>query len=184
MDRSWKILSFEANPDIYASYLIKKYGSTSVDVRNVAVSDEDAKVEFHLSSDSSGSSLSRRVAALSGATLNKFLAGHRGPITDENSDEFQAYTSGASRDVVVQSIDMARFLEEFVAVDDYVVMKLDIEGGEYRVLRHLLNKHVAKRIDLLYVEFHDRFFPDESPETNADLLNALSQAGTLVIEWN
>ena len=39
--------------------------------------------------------------------------------------------------------------------DDHVILKLDIEGSEYSVLRALLNSGAMKLVDKLYGEVHE-----------------------------
>jgi len=41
----------------------------------------------------------------------------------------------------------------------WIVLKMDIEGSEYSVLRHLLEEGVAKKVDAFLVEFHPWFKP-------------------------
>ena len=71
--------------------------------------------------------------------------------------------------VNVKCIDFAKFLNAF-SDDDYIVVKLDIEGAEYDVLNHLMNTNTITKINELYVEFHDHFFNRNS----ADIKNRLS----------
>jgi FkbM family methyltransferase len=69
----------------------------------------------------------------------------------------------------VKCIDFARFLNSF-SDNDYIVLKLDIEGAEYDVLNHLIKTNTITKINELYVEFHDIFFNRNS----ADIKNKLS----------
>ncbi|KAI9100974.1 FkbM family methyltransferase [Phlyctochytrium arcticum] len=50
--------------------------------------------------------------------------------------------------------NFAKFLIDNFAVEDYVVVKMDIEGAEYEVLPHLWNTGAYKLIDVLLVEWH------------------------------
>lgn len=185
MDRSWRIVAFEPNPAIFAQLLHQTYARSSVELRNVAVSDEDSVRTFYLSSDASGSSLSKDFADLAGATWNKYLDGHLGPITTRESADYRTYgASTAPHAVEVTCVDLSRILAEEIGPDDYVVMKLDIEGAEYRVLRGLIRGGMSSKIDRLYVEFHERFMPDESPATNEELRRAFAGAGVLVFDWS
>ena len=42
--------------------------------------------------------------------------------------------------------------------DDYIILKLDVEGAEYDILNHMLDTGTINKINELYVEFHDGFF--------------------------
>jgi FkbM family methyltransferase len=69
----------------------------------------------------------------------------------------------------VKCIDITNLLNEFDD-NDYVVLKLDIEGAEYEVLRHMLNNNSIEKINELYVEFHDHFFNENSHQLKNELL--------------
>ena len=58
----------------------------------------------------------------------------------------------------VPSTSLVDFLDNFDK-DDYIVIKLDIEGSEYFVVEDLLRSGKADMINELYVEWHDHFFP-------------------------
>ncbi len=76
--------------------------------------------------------------------------------------------------VEVPAIDFANFLKKFSGWDyDQVVVKMDIEGCEYKVLRHLLNTSTAEIIDILIVETHERFVDSEDKESTNALLDEL-----------
>ena len=72
--------------------------------------------------------------------------------------------------VNVKCIDFAKFLKSF-SEDDYIVVKLDIEGAEYDVLNHLIETKAITKINELYVEFHDIFFNRNSEDIKNKLLN-------------
>lgn len=55
--------------------------------------------------------------------------------------------------------------------DDYIVLKLDIEGSEYEVLEELLVTNKINKINELFVEFHDSFFNLNSNNLKSRLLN-------------
>ena len=56
--------------------------------------------------------------------------------------------------VMVHAFDLARYLKETVAESDILRIRMDVQGAEYRLLRHLLVSGMACRIDTLIVEFH------------------------------
>lgn len=51
-------------------------------------------------------------------------------------------------------IDLARFIKENFTPEDYLILKLDIEGAEYDVLERLLFCNVLGWLNELYVEYH------------------------------
>ena len=50
------------------------------------------------------------------------------------------------------TIDISNWLHATVSPDDFVVMKLDIEGAEHELLHHLKNTKAIHLIDELFVE--------------------------------
>ena len=57
------------------------------------------------------------------------------------------------KEVEVPALDIAEFIHSHVTMDDFVIVKCDIEGAEYEVVPHLLNS-VAGLIDEFFAEVH------------------------------
>lgn len=47
------------------------------------------------------------------------------------------------------------FSDMRIRVDDYVIVKMDIEGAEFDLLRHMIVHGMHRRIDVLAVEYHE-----------------------------
>ena len=58
--------------------------------------------------------------------------------------------------VKVKSIKLSNFLNQFNQ-DDYIIIKLDIEGAEYEVVKDLLDTNKILDVNEIYVEWHDHF---------------------------
>lgn len=56
--------------------------------------------------------------------------------------------------VHVKTLDIADFLQRNFAKEDYVVVKMDIEGGEFALVPHLIAAGVAPLIDEMFLEVH------------------------------
>lgn len=72
----------------------------------------------------------------------------------------------------VGCFNLSRFIERWFwgEVCD-VVLKLDCEGAEYPLLEHLLETGIAKRVDLLLVEWHAHRMTDPLlPSRQADII--------------
>ena len=56
----------------------------------------------------------------------------------------------------VECVDMAIFIQDIHdnVPQEEIVLKLDCEGSEYEILRHLINKGVDKLLTLAWVEWH------------------------------
>ncbi len=50
-------------------------------------------------------------------------------------------------------IDFGKWIEQYE--EDYLVVKMNIEGAEYDILRHMDESNTLKYMDKLYVQFHD-----------------------------
>ena len=89
------------------------------------------------------------------------------------------------------AIDIADWLRRTVRPDDFVVVKMDIEGAEYDVVPHLLREQVANLIDELFLEIHTETNtcckpPHDVGRHRPDairLLQSLRDAGVYAHEW-
>lgn len=70
----------------------------------------------------------------------------------------------------VNSVDIAKFIKENVAIDDLVIVKMDIEGTEYDVLIDMVKKDVFKYIDFIAIEFHAFVSPFNTTQQLVDKL--------------
>ena len=90
-----------------------------------------------------------------------------------------------------RGIDVADFLKRTVSEDDFVVVKMDIEGAEYDVIPHLIAAGAAPLIDDMFVEVHtdtNSMFkpPHDAGHTRGDALDLvqhLRDAGVYAHEW-
>jgi len=56
----------------------------------------------------------------------------------------------------VRQVDLAVWIKEFISVDDFLFLKLDIEGAEHSVLRRIEEIGAVKLVDALAIECHDQ----------------------------
>ena len=67
-----------------------------------------------------------------------------------------------SQPTKVELIDFVRWFNENIYPTDQVVVKMNIEGGEYPLVLHMLKHQLLARISVLYVQWHaDKF---ENPD--------------------
>lgn len=57
--------------------------------------------------------------------------------------------------IEVESINFSKFLSDNFSSEDFLVVKLDIEGAEYEVLEKLIEDGTLDFINVLYVEWHN-----------------------------
>jgi FkbM family methyltransferase len=56
--------------------------------------------------------------------------------------------------VVVGCVDLSSFVKAHVRPEDYLVLKIDVEGAEYGILEKMLQDGTVSLIDEFYAEFH------------------------------
>jgi hypothetical protein len=61
---------------------------------------------------------------------------------------------------IVKILNFSNLIQTFSNINDFIVVKLDIEGSEFDVLDELIITGFIKYINELYIEFHPHFFND------------------------
>ncbi len=59
-----------------------------------------------------------------------------------------------SETMKVPAFDFSQWVKSNFAVEDYVILSIDIEGAEFKVLDKMVKDDTIKYLDRLYVEFH------------------------------
>lgn len=169
VDNTFEIHTFEANPACKIEERIKKI-PINIIPHNVAVWIEDGHVYFNQENHTKSKTQS--------PTDGQSEIDGWGSSIDGIGFEHPGYETK----VRVESIDFSEFLS---SLDDesYVICKMDIEGSEYQVLRHLINKNTITKINELYIEFHRRFVKSESLDSENELIQNLKDLGIKVLTW-
>ena len=87
----------------------------------------------------------------------------------------------------ISSLDFSNFILDTLQKNDYavVILKLDIEGGEYPVLDALISNNLISRFNTIYVEFHSQYmsseFASEYRKREKAFLEYAKKAATRVI---
>jgi FkbM family methyltransferase len=183
MDSSWEAYLFEPTKELNKILTARYAGESWVHCLNKAVWTQDGKIDFFISYDDGGSSIFKDVAESTGATMRKMQAGKRG-IVNQSSEDFKRYSGSEKIFYSVDSVDFSLLVQRLSRPDDYIVIKMDIEGAEYKVLRKMLADGIFRLIDEIYIEFHERFVLDESPEANRALMEAIEKQGAIAYEWD
>jgi len=117
-------------------------------ILNKAIWTHDGTVEFYLAEDTLGSSV-----------LGNKKTGNL-----------------AKTPTKVDSVDFGQWLKNNFSRDDYIFVKLDIEGAEYDVLENMLKDGTIVLVDRLYVEFHN-VKVNVPAERDDELLTAIKKMG-------
>jgi FkbM family methyltransferase len=100
----------------------------------------------------------------------------------KGSTLFSNKTSGQideSKFVLVDVVDFAEYLKDNFKKEDFIVLKIDIEGGEYDLLDHLIKTDMIKYIDKIYCEWHYHKMAGDSinKERHKKLIKRLNNLG-------
>jgi FkbM family methyltransferase len=136
IDDLWTVYSFEPNPHTFL--LIKR--NRNVRYFNVAVSDSYGFSQFNCEKwDNNG-----------------FIGGASTLIPLENWHTERVYGFRPSNiQTLVPIIDLTDFILSLEPAEKSIVLKLDIEGSEYKILKKFQELNLFKYINKLYIEFHD-----------------------------
>jgi FkbM family methyltransferase len=85
--------------------------------------------------------------------------------------------------VKVPSLDFARWFKENTSDDDRIIIKMDIEGAEYKVLQRLVDTGLMRRITELRVEWHWDRYPDEVSREDHDRIRNRVRSLANLIDW-
>jgi FkbM family methyltransferase len=166
VDKTWNVHSFEANP-----FTFRKINRLpNVTYYNKAISDKNEIIAFncelHPESDD-------------------YIGGGSSIHDADNWVTERVYGQRFDyKRIRVSSIDLGQFMVNLNLIDRSCVIKMDIEGSEYKVLDRLLNLGMLSKVSRLYIEFHDHLFVRHPSQYNADKwIEILSNNGVKVLRW-
>lgn len=84
----------------------------------------------------------------------------------------------------VKTIDLDRWIKENFSEDDYIILKMDIEGAEYEVLSHMIENGSTKYINKLFIEWHCAKTKEVSVEQHINLLENLVAEELVPYHWS
>ena len=84
--------------------------------------------------------------------------------------------------IKVESLDLSQWIVDNFSKDDYIVLKMDIEGSEYEILPKMIKDGSINYINAAFIEWHDWVMPDYF-NTTSGLVNSLRQANVQLGGW-
>lgn len=167
MDNSWLIESYEPNSlcnlDQNIIDLIQKL---NIKTFNCAIYDYNGKIKF-----------SQMLENDEGSSVNCLMS--KGVCSDPESLAYRKHNSI----IEVECRDLSDILKKYND-DDYIVVKLDIEGAEFNTLRKLIKDGTISKINDLYVEWHHDYVESEDISTCEELKNIILNKGIKLYEWH
>lgn len=80
------------------------------------------------------------------------------------------------RPLKIESIDFSKWLLDNFSKDDYIVLKMDIEGAEYDVLDKMIKDETILYLNELQIEFHhDKFDLKDIKTKHQNIVNYLDE---------
>jgi FkbM family methyltransferase len=151
---------FEANPYLFDRFN-KNVEFATCKKYNVAISDKDSEVKFW-------GCVKNKVSV--GSTLEKDKA-----IWDKiQDDDF----------LIIKSIRLSNFIKTNFLSTDYIILKLDIEGSEYSVLKDLIDSQCIDFINEIFCEFHSQWLPEEFTTKERQIKEALLKLNKQPMHWD
>jgi FkbM family methyltransferase len=148
-----KVYSFEANRHVY-DLLDKNDGNFYF---NLAVLDRTGFSSFYAE---------KAIGTLQGGSIHgqdRFIGGGsrlqdpryacKSNFTDSN--ELEKFVDDMYDEIIVPTIRLIDFIDFLNVEDNSIVLKLDVEGAEYQILKDMEKSNVFNKIKKLHVEFHE-----------------------------
>jgi FkbM family methyltransferase len=152
---NWQIRCFEPNNDILLDESLAKL--PNIELNRQAVWNGNGRVQFSICPISSeGSSVK--------CLIDQAHFGHDNIIT-------------------VDCVDIHTILSQYTT-NDFIIIKLDIEGSEFTVLRRIIETGHASKINRLFVEWHTAIMSTESKDSEHQLRAAALAVGLRIEEWH
>jgi len=150
IDNSWSVHTFEPNPvtyNIFKNNFLKL--TPYVKHYQIAVTDYDGLININIETPPNEGETGQGSSVIG---LDKW-----NPWGGSLRENFKYCTQ-------VPCIDLSKFILNNFDKNDYIIIKMDIEGSEYTVLDKMLKDGTIEYIDHISIEWHSRFF------TNKDLM--------------
>jgi FkbM family methyltransferase len=153
IDETWIVYSFDCNPEVF-NY-IDKNKHKNVNFINEGVWIESC--ERFINQEVLDVITNKDIKSLNG---EKFINAKIGGSTNIMDDAYKwGHWIESDKKLInslkVKCFDFSSFIKDNFNKEDYIVVKLDIEGAEYEVMDKLISDNTIDYIDSIYVEWHN-----------------------------
>lgn len=160
----WVVETYEPDPNCYIEEHIKDLDF--VIINNKAVWTHTGTIQF-----------SQMLENTEGSSVECLMS--EGACSDQSSDAYRFHNSIIERECV----DISEILEKYKD-SDFIVVKMDIEGSEFNVLRKILSDGTINYIDHMYIEWHHVYVKNENNDTVNILKNEIKKHNIQLDEWH
>jgi FkbM family methyltransferase len=172
MGEDWSIHTFEANPVTYSVFASRRlpHLSKNIQAYNYAVTTYDGTIDMYVESPDTEIRDTGQGSSI---------------ISKDKWNPQDGVLKFKEELVPVPCIDLSKFVESNTDKDDFIVMKVDVEGAEYDILDKMLEEGTLHRVNHLFVEFHAKYFTnlEEMRAREADLVTRINSQGIQLHHW-
>lgn len=164
---NFSLVGFEIQQDIqhFVAEVKSKFPDRSVEVNYSAISDKDGTIEYF--------------------EPENWGKNYKGGTTTVENKMSMGVDYGTPKSA--PAINFSKWLKENIAGDEFIFVKMDIEGAEYDVIEGLLESGAIDLIDVFAIEWHSSKFPEPQRTRYANIENKLktySQNNKIsVLDW-
>ncbi|XP_022107635.1 uncharacterized protein LOC110988447 isoform X2 [Acanthaster planci] len=101
----------------------------------------------------------------------------------ELKDEAKGGVRKLSYRQTIPVVDLSKWITNTFSVNDYIILKLDVEGAEFDILRKMIDDNAFAYIDKYYGEYHDGQPTGWSKEGKNKIRSDIRKAGFTMIKW-
>lgn len=171
MDKNWIIETFEPNP---ACDYINRLSSMKLNItaHQKAVWIYDGTIQFSQENVDKSNSKS--------PNDGKSKLDGWGSVISELGSTHLRYSESP---IDVECVDFDKVLSKYDKQKYNVIVKFDIEGAEYQILRHIFKNGSVNNIAEIYIEWHHVDLANENVNTTNELISQLRKRGIKVYNW-
>lgn len=147
------------------------------DLINRAIWIEDGSMPFHVFEIRGGNTLNEEKAKNLRKQTQKY------PLAKKSELLSSTPYSDLTEVRYVPTIDIDRWIKENFQKNDYIILKLDIEGAEYDVVRHMLKNGSMSYINKLFIEWHS-IRCGHTKQEDASLNQQVKKLGVKIEPWD
>lgn len=162
---AWRVMSYEANPITFKRIDRLPY----VTYLNYAVSDRNGEAVLNAEEWPEG-----KAFVGGGSTLMD--------LSNWNTQKVYGMNM-AYEQMIVQTKDVHDIMNDLDLADKSCLMKMDIEGSEYAVLRRIIDTGMVNKVYKLYIEFHDHICNVSEASSEKCLTQELLDHDVELIRW-
>jgi FkbM family methyltransferase len=175
----WEVYSFEANPLTYS--IINKNKFSNVKFINKAVWNENCTKNLTVEIWP-GEVKKSDIYNIKDDIVTDLPIGGGCNIMDENFIFIHSKEENITKKAhIVECFDFSNFILNNFKKEDFIIIKLDIEGAEYPVLEKMIKDDTLKYVDILYVEWHNHMLINKYDEIS--IINAIKKENINLNIW-